>query len=124
MLSVCPYFHVHQPYRIKRYRIFDVGHDHNYFNDSGESDLNNKKVLAKVVRKSYLPTNDILLHLLNKHPEFRFAFSFSGVLLDQLEEDFPEALDSFKRLVDTGRVEIMGDTHHHSLAFFYSKCEF
>ena len=124
MLSVCLYFHVHQPYRIKRYRIFDVGHDHNYFNDSGESNLNNKRVLAKVVRKSYLPTNDILLHLLNKHPEFRFAFSFSGVLLDQLEVDFPEALDSFKRLVDTGRVEIMGDTHHHSLAFFYSKREF
>ena len=121
---MCLYFHVHQPYRIKRYRIFDVGHDHQYFNDSGESDLNNKKVLAKVVRKSYLPTNSILLDLLHKHREFRFAFSFSGVLLDQLEEDFPEALDSFKRLVDTGRVEIMGDTHHHSLAFFYSKREF
>ena len=84
MFSVCLYFHIHQPYRIKRYRVFDVGVDHNYFNDSSESDLNNKRVLAKVVQKSYLPTNTILLHLLNKHPEFRFAFSFSGVLLDQL----------------------------------------
>ncbi|MCH7597570.1 polysaccharide deacetylase family protein [Patescibacteria group bacterium] len=124
MFSVCLYFHIHQPYRIKRYRVFDVGVDHNYFNDSSESDLNNKRVLAKVVQKSYLPTNDVLFHLLKKHPEFRFAFSFSGVLLDQLEEDFPEVIDSFKQLVDTGRVEIMGDTHHHSLAFFYSRQEF
>jgi len=124
MFSICPYFHVHQPLRIKRYRIFDVGHDHNYFNDSGETDLNNRKVLHKVAQKSYLPTNAILLELLNKHPEFRFAFSFSGVLLDQLAYGFPEVLDSFKRLVDSGRVEILADTYYHSLAFFYSPKEF
>ena len=124
MLSICLYFHVHQPLRIKKYRIFDIGNDHNYFNDDGTTDLNNKKVLAKVAKKSYLPTNKILLELLKKHPEFKFAFSFSGVVLEQLEYDFPEVLDSFKKLVDTGRVEIMADTYHHSLAFFYSKDEF
>jgi len=124
MLSICPYFHVHQPRRIKRYRVFDIGHDHHYFNDASETDLNNRRVLAKVAAKSYLPANRVLEELLREHPEFTFAFSFSGVLLDQLEEDFPEVLDSFKRLVATGRVEILGDTYHHSLAFFYSVPEF
>ena len=124
MLSVCAYFHVHQPYRIKRYRIFDIGNDHEYFNDSSETDLNNRRVLAKVAGKSYVPTNEVLLGLLKKHPEFRFAFSFSGVLLDQLESDFPDVLDSFKRLIATGRVEVLADTYHHSLAFFYSPKEF
>lgn len=124
MLSVCPYFHVHQPMRIKRYRVFDIGNDVKYFNDESETDLNNKKVLAKVVQKSYLPTNLILLDLLKRHPEFRFALSFSGVVLEQFEKDFPEVLDLFKELVDTGRVEILADTYHHSLAFFYSINEF
>lgn len=124
MLSVCPYFHVHQPLRVKKYRIFDVGQDHDYFNDRGETDLNNYKVLKKVSEKSYLPTNAILEDLLREHPNFKFAFSFSGVLLEQLEEDFPEVLDSFKRLVSTGRVELLADTYHHSLAFFHSKPEF
>ena len=93
MLSICAYFHVHQPMRIKRYRVFDIGRDHEYFNDSSETDLNNARVLQKVARKSYLPTNEILFGLLKRHKEFRFAFSFSGVLLDQLEAGFPEVLD-------------------------------
>lgn len=124
MLSLCLYFHVHQPYRVKKYRLFDVGEDHNYFNDESESDLNNKKVLGKVVEKAYLPANAVLSELLQKYPSFKFAFSFSGVLLSQLENDFPEALHSFKRLAATSRVEILADTYHHSLAFFYSQKEF
>jgi len=124
MLSVCLYLHVHQPLRIKKYRIFDIGKDHSYFNDASDSDLNNKRVLAKIVKKSYLPTNDILLQLLGRYPSFKFAFSFSGILLSQLERDFPEAIASFKKLIDSGRVEILADTFYHSLAFFYSKAEF
>src|SRR3990167_4440868 len=124
MLSVCHYFHVHQPRRSKRYRVFDIGRAHGYFNDATETDLNNRRVLAKVAGKSYLPTNQTLQDLLQRHPEFTFSFSFSGVLLDQLEENFPEVLDSFKRLIATGRVEILADTHYHSLAFFYSLPEF
>lgn len=124
MLSVCPYFHVHQPYRIKRYRIFDIGKDHEYFNDDSETDLNNRRILRKVAEKSYLPANEVLLRLLKRHPDFKFAFSFSGVVLDQLAAYAPEALDSFKRLVATGRVELLADTYHHSLAFFYSLKEF
>jgi alpha-amylase len=124
MLTVCPYFHVHQPYRVKRYRVFDIGQDNQYFNDGGESDLNNRKIVEKVANKSYRPTNKILQELLDTHPEFRFALSFSGTALDQFEAYAPDVLESFKRLVDSGRVEILADTYYHSLAFFYSVPEF
>lgn len=124
MTSVCFYFQVHQPYRLKRYRIFDIGKDRHYFNDNSERDTNNRKVLQKVANKCYLPANATLLELLKRHPEFRASFSFSGVFLDQLEEYSPETLDSFKRLIDTGRVEVLGETYYHSLAFLYSPEEF
>jgi len=124
MPSVCPYFQVHQPIRIKKYKIFDVGYDHNYFNDESQSDFNNKIVLEKVSGKSYLPANGLLYKLLKKYKSLKIAFSFSGVLLEQLEKDLPKVLDSFKKLVDTGRVEILSETYYHSLAFFYSLTEF
>ncbi len=124
MLSVCPYFHVHQPYRVKRYRVFDIGNDTEYFNDSSETDLNNRRIVEKVANKSYRPMNALLEELLAKHPEFRFALSFSGTVLDQFEEYAPDVLESFQRLVATGRVEVLADTYHHSLAFFYSVPEF
>ncbi len=124
MLTVCPYFHVHQPFRIKQYRVFDIGHDTEYFNDAGGSDLNNRKIVEKVATKSYRPTNAILKELLERHPEFRFALSFSGTVLDQFELYAPDVLQSFQELVASGRVEILADTYHHSLAFFYSVPEF
>lgn len=124
MASICFYFQVHQPYRIKRYRIFDAGHDHQYFNDKSDRDTNNEKILHKVAKKCYLPTNKLLLHLLKKHPEFKATFSLSGTLLDQLEEFSPETLKSFQDLVATGRVEILDETYYHSLSYLYSKHEF
>lgn len=124
MLSVCPYFHVHQPLRVKRYRVFDVGNDHEYFTDASDTNLNNRRVLEKVARKSYLPANATLLDIIKRHPEFRCAFSFSGVFLDQIEHHMPEVLASFQKLVKTGHVELLADTYYHSLAFFYSPREF
>jgi|AntRauTorckE6833_2_1112554.scaffolds.fasta_scaffold00900_12 alpha-amylase len=124
MLTVCPYFHVHQPYRVKKYRVFDIGNDTEYFNDNSETDLNNRRIVEKVANKSYRPTNKILKELLDKHPEFRFNLSFSGTVLDQFEAYAPDVLESFQELVATGRVEILADTYHHSLAFFYSVPEF
>ncbi len=124
MLTVCPYFHVHQPYRIKKFRVFDIGNDNEYFNDSSEADLNNRKIIEKVAHKSYRPMNAKLMELLEKHPEFCFALSFSGTVLDQFEAYAPDVLESFQKLVATGRVEILADTYHHSLAFFYSVPEF
>lgn len=124
MSSICLYFHVHQPLRIKKYRIFDVGHDHEYFNDRSDAKLNNRKVLEKVARKSYLPTNEVIYRLLKNIPEFKVSYSFSGIILEQLEEFFPEVLDSFRRLIDTGKCEVLSETYHHTLAFFYSRAEF
>ena len=124
MPSICIYFQVHQPLRIKKYKIFDVGNDHNYFNDQSESNLNNNRILAKVAEKSYLPTNKLILKLLKKHPQLKICYSFSGVLLKQLEESQKKVLDSFKKLADSGQVEILSETYYHSLAFFYSREEF
>lgn len=124
MLTVCPYFHVHQPFRVKRYRVFDIGNDEEYFNASDGSDLNNQKIVEKVANKSYRPANAVLKDLLIEHPEFRFALSFSGTALDQFEAYAPDVLESFQELVATGRVEILADTYYHSLSFFYSVPEF
>ena len=124
MLSVCPYFHVHQPYRVKKYRVFDIGKDNQYFNDASETDLNNQRIIDKVAHKSYRPTVTVLQRLLDKYPDFRFNLSFSGTVLDQFEAYAPDVLVSFQQLVDSGRVEILADTYYHSLAFFYSLEEF
>ncbi|MBI4135963.1 MAG: polysaccharide deacetylase family protein [Candidatus Vogelbacteria bacterium] len=124
MPSVCFYFQVHQPRRVKKYRIFDIGREPNYFNDNSESNLNNERIIRKVAGKSYLPANAVLLELLKCHPEFRVSFSFSGVLLEQLADWAPEVLDSFRKLVATGRVAVLAETYYHSLAFFYSLAEF
>ncbi|KKT35556.1 MAG: Glycosyl hydrolase family 57 [Parcubacteria group bacterium GW2011_GWA2_44_12] len=124
MPSICFYFQVHQPLRIKRYRIFNVGKDHEYFNESQPNNLNNRHILEKVARKSYLPTNALLLELLKTHPEFKISFSLSGVLLEQIEQHAPEVLHSFQELAATGRVEFLAETYYHSLSFLYSSDEF
>lgn len=126
MPSVCFYFQVHQPFRLKRYRIFDIGVSEEYFNDNSQTNLNNKKILEKVATKCYLPTNKVLATLLKRYPKFAISFSFSGVLLEQLAQFHPETLNSFKELAAFGkkRVEILSETYYHSLAFLYSKKEF
>ncbi len=124
MASVCFYFQVHQPFRVKDYRVFDIGNDSEYFNDESERSINNKKILHKVAGKCYLPANAIMLELLNKHPEFKISYSFSGVFLEQLEKWSPETLESFQKLVATGRVEVLAETFYHSLSFLYSPEEF
>lgn len=123
--TVSLYLHVHQPYRIKPYSIFRAGTDHMYFNDqTPDTDTNNEFIVRKVTEKSYLPTNEILLELLNKHENFKLSLSIPGTIIEQFENWASDALDSFKRLVDTGKVEILAETYHHSLAFFYDREEF
>jgi alpha-amylase len=124
MPAVCFYFQVHQPQRLKRYRIFDIGHDRNYFNDTSESNLNNRKIIEKVSRKCYMPANRVMLDLLRYYPEFKISYSLSGVFIEQLEKYSPDTLDSFRELVDTGRVEILSETYYHSLSYLYSESEF
>lgn len=123
MSSICIYLQVHQPYRIKRYQNHHVGKDHDYFN-SLEERLDNKKIFEKVCKKSYLPTNKVLLKILKKNKNFKLSISFSGTVLEQMEKFYPEALKSFQDVYNSGRVEILSETYYHSLAFFYSKKEF
>ena len=119
------YLHVHQPLRVRQYRVFDTANNHDYFNESDAgSDRNNERVLRKVADKSYRPMNALLLTLLNRHPEFKLSLSITGTVIEQLEAWAPDVLDDFKRLVATGRVEILAETYYHSLAFFYSQAEF
>ncbi len=119
MVSVCFYFQVHQPYRLRNYSVFDIGKNSDYF-----SHAKNKEVLQKVAKKCYLPTNKLMLKMLRDNPEFKISYSFSGVVLDQFQEYCPGALSSFQDLVDTGRVELLAETYYHSLSFIYSKKEF
>lgn len=122
--SIVLYLHVHQPYRVRHYTIFDAGHAHDYFDAAFDERESNERVIRKVAEKSYLPTNSLLLELLEKHPEFKLSISITGTVIEQFRTWAPEVLESFKRLTDTGRVEIVGETYHHSLAFFYSREEF
>lgn len=123
--AICLYLHVHQPFRVKPYSIFDACHDHDYFgHNSQKESADNRFIIDKVAEKSYLPTNAKLLEMLQQHPEFRFSFSITGTLLDQFEKWRPDVLESFQKLTETGRAEIVAETYHHSLAFFYSRPEF
>ncbi len=123
--SIVLYLHVHQPFRIRPYSIFSAGYEHDYFSDdSVKEHTTNQSILHKVADKSYIPTNDMLIDMLEKHPEFRLSISITGVFIEQCKLWAPEVLTSFQRLIATGRVEIVAETYHHSLAYFYSKSEF
>lgn len=122
--AIVLYLHVHQPYRIRHYTALEPGNVHDYFNAQGDTQTNNEQILRKVAEKSYLPTNRCLLRIMEKHPEFKVSLSITGLVLEQLQQWSPEALQSFKDLVATGRTELVGETYHHSLAFFYSREEF
>ena len=118
------YLHVHQPWRVRNYDIFDVASKHNYFSESASPDQDNELIFHKIADKSYKPMNHLLEKLLNDHPDFRVSLSITGTFIEQAEQFDSSVLDSFKRLVDTGRVEILSETYHHSLAFFYDRNEF
>lgn len=122
--AIVLYLHVHQPYRIRHYSIFDTGTDSNYFNADYDDRRSNERIAHKVAAKSYIPTNNKLIELLHKYPEFKLSMSITGTVLEQLQKWSPGALKSFQDLVATGRVEIIAETYHHSLAFFYSLPEF
>lgn len=119
------YMHVHQPYRVRKYSVFDTGEAHDYFDEPEyNTDRNNEQILRKVADKSYRPMNGLLEHLLNKYPDFKVSLSITGTFIEQAECWAPDVIESFQRLVATGRVEIVAETYYHSLAFFYSRTEF
>jgi alpha-amylase len=122
--AIVLYLHVHQPFRIRHYTIFDAGQNHAYFEAPEGDDTNNADIVRKVAEKSYYPMNERLLRMLKDNPEFKVSLSITGTVIEQFEHYAPEVLESFRELVATGRVEILAETYHHSLAFFYSRQEF
>lgn len=119
MVSICFYFQVHQPFRLDKYSLYDIGTNKDYFNEK-----QNSEILHKVAKKCYLKTNALMLDLLNNTQGFKITYSISGTAIEQFEKYMPEVLESFKKLAKTGKVEFLNETYHHSLAFFYSKPEF
>ena len=118
MASVCFYFQVHQPYRLRPFTVFDTGHD--YFDD-----FKNAEILRKVAQKCYLPSNLLMLELIKKYNgKFRISYSITGTLLEQLQMYAPEVLLSFQHLATTGCVEFLAETYYHSLSFMFSPDEF
>jgi alpha-amylase len=118
--SVCFYFQVHQPSRLRRYGVFDVGRRHDYFDTALD-----EQIARKVAARCYRPMNQLLLELIERHAgRFRCAFSISGAALEQLERWAPEVIESFQALARTGCVEILGETYYHSLSFLASREEF
>jgi alpha-amylase len=118
--AICLYFEVHQPFRLKRYRFFDLGQDHYYYDD-----FTNESILKKVAEKCYLPANNIIMDLITKHKgKFKVAFSLSGIVIDQFRLYAPEVLDSFRKLAETGMVEFLGETEAHSLSSLKNRDEF
>ena len=120
MKTVCLYFQVHQPWRLKTYRFFNIGKDHNYLDD-----LTNRAIMQKIARECYLPMNSLLLKLIKENKgAFRVSFSLTGSVVEQFKLYAPEVLDSFRELVKTGCVELLAETYSHSLAALSSKEDF
>lgn len=120
MKNICFYFQVHQPFRLKRYRFFEIGKDHYYYDD-----YLNKQILNKVAEHSYLPMNQLILKLIKKYPgQFKVSFSLTGMVLDQMELYAPKVIKSFQKLAQTGQVEFLSETYSHSLAVLQNEQEF
>ena len=119
------YLHVHQPLRIREYSVFDTAVDHNYYTETTyDTDRNNERVMRKVADKSYRPMIALLEKMLTVHPDFHLSLSITGTFIEQAQMWTPDVIEGFRRLVATGKVEIVAETYYHSLAFFYSRSEF
>lgn len=120
MKTICFYFQVHQPFRLRRYRFFDIGKNHNYFDEFA-----NRSIMRKVAEKCYLPTNKLMLDLIKEYgSRFRISYSISGTALEQFEMYAPDVLETFQKLAKTGSVEFLAETYSHSLSALKSREEF
>ena len=124
MRAICLYLHMHQPIRYREYSIFDVGNNSNYYNDHFDGRQSNERIFKKVTEKSYRPMLNLLWRKMQKHPDFKISLSITGTWLEQAERWAPELIDQIRQMVNSGQVEIIGETYYHSLAFFYDLAEF
>ena len=112
MKSICFCFEVHQPFRFKKYRFFDIGNDHYYYDD-----YTNETLMHNSAELSYIPANKVLLELIKKYKgTFKVSFSITGTAIEQFNLYAPEVLDSFRKLAKTGQVEFLSETYSHSIA--------
>ena len=120
MKTICFYFQIHQPFRLKRYRFFNIGRDHYYYDD-----FSNEDIMQQIAAKSFIPANRMLFDLINQYKgRFKVAFSISGTALEQMEIYAPEVIDGLKQLSSTGNVEFLAETYAHSLASMGDPIEF
>jgi alpha-amylase len=120
MRNICFYFQIHLPFRLKRYRFFEIGKDHYYYDDFQTGDR-----VRNAVEQSYLTANRTISEMIRSSSgKFRCAFSISGVTLEQLEQYAPEVIDSFKDLAKTGSVEFFAEPYAHSLSSIFDANEF
>jgi alpha-amylase len=118
--SICLYFQVHQPYRMRPYRIFEIQNNFEYFDDE-----KNHAILHRIAKNCYYPTNNIMLDAINESDgQLKIAYSLSGTFIDQAEAYDPRLIESFVALNKTGCVEFLDETYYHSLAFLKSRKEF
>ncbi|PKP51859.1 MAG: alpha-amylase [Bacteroidetes bacterium HGW-Bacteroidetes-1] len=120
MKSICFYFQVHQPFRLRTYRFFDIGKNHFYYDE-----YFNRMIMRRIAEKCYLPMNAILMEQIKEYgAQFKISFSISGIAIEQMELYAPDVLDSFRKLVNTGQVEILAETYAHSLSSLKNYEEF
>ncbi len=117
------YLHIHQPFRVQPYTVFDIGENQNYFLGHEER-TDNEAIFHKVAKKSYYPMIALLKKLIATYPNFALNLSVSGLFLEQCEQWDTELLKELQGLIATGRVEVLAETYHHTLSFFYSRFEF
>ncbi|MDR1331425.1 MAG: glycoside hydrolase family 57 protein [Tannerella sp.] len=112
MKTICFYFQIHQPFRLRRYRFFDIGNSHYYYDD-----FQNEEIFRRITEKCYLPASRAIREMIRtSEGRFKVAFSISGMAAEQMEIYSPEALDCFRELAQTGCVEFLAETYAHSLA--------
>ena len=120
MKSICFYFQIHQPFRLKRYRFFDIGNDHYYYDDFANDDI-----VSRIARRSYIPAAESLLRMIeDSKGRFRCAISVTGTALEQFERYVPEFIDLLKKLANTGKCEFLAETYSHSLSSLVDPVEF
>jgi len=120
MKAICFYFQIHQPFRLKRYRFFDIGNDHYYYDDFANDDI-----ITRVAHNSYIPAAESLLRMIEETKgAFKCALSISGVALEQCEQYVPEFVDLLRKLAKTGSCEFLAETYDHSLASLTDPEEF
>lgn len=112
MKTICLYFEIHQNIQLKRYRFFDIGTDHYYYDD-----YEDERLITDVANRSYMPALEALGEMLKEHSGFfKVAFSLSGVGMEQLEIHAPQVLEKLQELNQTGCVEFLAEPYSHGLA--------